>query len=465
MTDGWEMRIKMNKPSKKNSRRIRDRRSFWTRSPLTVLSLASARLKVTVLAAMLGLLVLGVGPAGASGYDTCTLSYHCYALSVFDPGPILNSTYSQLVTITDNVPNYTSDFADDEMWTSWNNERWVELGDTTGESYGQYGAGNAGPNTPYAFQASQTALGYYEYDYTNIQPGLGNWYSVRSAADLVGSQWTWYSYFDEIGPWGANGVTPSRLASEVENGLEMTNNHITNHGESRYSEWQNSEGTWYAPWEYGSTYGYRLIKDEYGDDNPPTCAAPSAEGNPGTVAWYAARQPVSCWSTGHGPGADLSGPLGPEGGALQDVAEPPPAVPAGANGNIVVPYTAPSGPLLSSSQLTTIATIYATHAGDPTPSEIQAVKLPRSEALTAANGIYPKNATGALASWLSAESDVIELHGNFTLTDAPHPPHTSAPTGHIMTIVVDAHTGERIARAVTETTPANLATFGAVENL
>jgi hypothetical protein len=429
---------------------------------VTTLAWLPARLRVLALVAMFA---LAFDPAGALGYDTCSLGNHCYAVSAFDPGPILNSTYAQLVTLTDNVPSYTEDFANDEMWTSWNNQRWVELGDTTGESYGYFGEINAGPKTPYAFQASQTADGYLEYDYTDIQPGIGNWYSVRSAVNGVGpNEFTWYSYFDGIGPWGANGLTPSRLASEAEDGLEMTNSHITNHGESRFAEWQNWEGDWFEPWETGSIYGHREIADQHGSE-PPTCAAPSAQGLEGTLAWYTARQSGSCWSPGYGPDLGLGASLGAQEGVLQGLQTPPPAVPLGANGDIVVPYTPASGPRLNASQLQTIATTYATHAGDSAPSEIQAVELPRNQALTAVDGVYPTNATGALASWLSAESDVIQLHGNFTLTDASCPPHASVPTGHVMTIVVDAHTGERIARALTETAPENLATLGAVKHL
>jgi hypothetical protein len=53
-----------------------------------------------------------------------------------------------------------------------------------------------------------------------------------------------------------------------------------------------------------------------------------------------------------------------------------------------------------------------------------------------------------------SDVDVIVLHGDFALHTAPRPSEAKVPTGSVLTIVVDAHTGEVRARQLSDDAPA-----------
>jgi hypothetical protein len=384
-------------------------------------------------------------------------------------------------TYNANVPNYTQEFVSNEMWTAWAKAYWVEVGVTIGKACGGY-YGNpyycvtAGPRQPFVSVASETYSGYKEYDYLELQPAVGDAMALQCDAKGEGSGYVWWCYFDNIGPWGSNGYMPSRLADNLATGLEMTENGIWNYGETSEPLWQDETGKWHFPWSYApyANAAYRYIEGPHG--NPPTCAAAAGPSDvPGTVYFTSWRKiEGSCWQPGHAPVAPRGGsPAGPPGEALTEAlpesppipSSGPPPLPTG-TASPVAPYSARSGPTLDSTQLREIALHAASRAQEPNPSEIRAVELPRATAFHALDGVTPTSPSGALASWLATSSYVIEMHGNFTLNDVSRPASdTPAPAGHVYSIVVDAHTGQVLARSLTDAPSASLASFGVVEPL
>lgn len=72
----------------------------------------------------------------------------------------------------------------------------------------------------------------------------------------------------------------------------------------------------------------------------------------------------------------------------------------------------------------------------------------------------PAPASATAAAIEASEVDVITMHGHFTLTNARVPPGEPAPEGSVLTVVVDAHTGELEARGVSEEEDSGLAALG-----
>jgi hypothetical protein len=112
-------------------------------------------------------------------------------------------------------------------------------------------------------------------------------------------------------------------------------------------------------------------------------------------------------------------------------------------------YTAPAGPLLADAQLDAIARRGAAVAGDASPVSIQAVDT----SLRSAMEIDPHNslpqAPDAGEAALEASTvAVVAMHGSFTLEDARVPPGRGAPSGTVLTLIVDAHTGQVEGRAI-----------------
>lgn len=115
-----------------------------------------------------------------------------------------------------------------------------------------------------------------------------------------------------------------------------------------------------------------------------------------------------------------------------------------------------SGPELSPADADTLARSFAaSQADDSNPSSQVAVKGERAAAQAAVmrGSNLPESAPGALKSWYGSNVYVESLHGNFTLSTAPVPDGESVPTGHALTLIIDAHTGQVSSIALTENGP------------
>jgi hypothetical protein len=99
----------------------------------------------------------------------------------------------------------------------------------------------------------------------------------------------------------------------------------------------------------------------------------------------------------------------------------------------LVPGSSAASTSLTQAQITGIALGFAANAGDPTPTLVEHVETTRSQAVEASSADTVQN---------NAASYLIAMRGNFVLQDAPRPPGAAAPTGSVLTLVIDAQTGQ-----------------------
>ncbi|SRR5258708_3614082 len=130
-------------------------------------------------------------------------------------------------------------------------------------------------------------------------------------------------------------------------------------------------------------------------------------------------------------------------------------------------YVAPTGPKLALSQVRAEVIAIAGDAGEQTPSNMVVASGSLSsamEALDGPNASGPSAPTGGEGRWLASTVYVVDLHGQFALTDAPVPRGRSAPTGTVLSLVFDAHTGGLEGRVLGDSPP-DLSSVGVVQPL
>ncbi len=138
--------------------------------------------------------------------------------------------------------------------------------------------------------------------------------------------------------------------------------------------------------------------------------------------------------------------------------------------NPVESYVAPTGPELSLDQIQQIAVTWAVRSGEPSPSDISVAHgtFGAAQAVMDPQPLFPQNRSNTpsmpgLEAWLNSTVYLVSMHGNFT-SNGPHPHGHSEPTGTVMALILDAHTGIRDARYIGEAAP-NLAQLGPVTQL
>ena len=121
-----------------------------------------------------------------------------------------------------------------------------------------------------------------------------------------------------------------------------------------------------------------------------------------------------------------------------------------AAGSVNAPPTTVAG--LTETQVMSIAIQGATAAGDPKPTDIAHSTGTRAQAnLLAAGETVPGDQPSLL---------IVE-HGRFIASNAPTPPGAPAPTGTVLTLVVDQATGQVTDTGIQGSTP-DLHELGAV---
>jgi hypothetical protein len=166
----------------------------------------------------------------------------------------------------------------------------------------------------------------------------------------------------------------------------------------------------------------------------------------------------------------LADPLGSE--------STPPAPPGAVDGTtattatakpVAEGYTPATGPTLSDAQLQKIAQEAAQNAedGQAASGTVQTAQTSLKTALSAIepNGTIPATQNTGYADLLQSSTDLIVMHGQFTLTNAPRPPKTAAPTGSVLEIIIDAHTGWVDGLRVGNRAATDLSKLGAVTTL
>jgi len=109
----------------------------------------------------------------------------------------------------------------------------------------------------------------------------------------------------------------------------------------------------------------------------------------------------------------------------------------------------PSGPELALEDVLEIARAESTRAGEPAPSAVSAGKGTLEDAMRSIDPStsFPE-ADANVRKMLGAEVVLVVMHGNFTLADAHVRKGAPPPTGTVLDLVIDAHTGDVIGRAL-----------------
>jgi hypothetical protein len=71
---------------------------------------------------------------------------------------------------------------------------------------------------------------------------------------------------------------------------------------------------------------------------------------------------------------------------------------------------------------------------------------------TIGQGTEPANADAEVAAWYGGSVYLVTFQGNYVADDAPVPPGASAPTGHYLTLIVDAYSGKITGYELSKTT-------------
>lgn len=127
-------------------------------------------------------------------------------------------------------------------------------------------------------------------------------------------------------------------------------------------------------------------------------------------------------------------------------------------------YQQAVGPVLSDEKIAELARAQAASAGDEAQT-MSAVDTTMKSAMEIDEDVHMTSSTPEMAELEKSEVVVVTLHGQFTLTNAPVPNGHSAPTGSLLTLVIDAHTGWIDARELTNTPSPGIAALGAPRTL
>jgi hypothetical protein len=131
-------------------------------------------------------------------------------------------------------------------------------------------------------------------------------------------------------------------------------------------------------------------------------------------------------------------------------------------------YVAPTGTTLPADNLRALAmTVAARQADDSSPSSIGLLSGTLRQAAEAIDPQFtaPPSTSAGITKWYQSQVDVLVLHGHFTLPTAPRPSGVSAPTGTVLTLVVDAHTGAIDGERLDDQDSAGLNQLGAADAL
>jgi len=118
-------------------------------------------------------------------------------------------------------------------------------------------------------------------------------------------------------------------------------------------------------------------------------------------------------------------------------------------------YMPPSGPELPLAQILTTARSDSVRAGVPSPSAVAVAQGSLREVMRTVNPdvTLPSSPGGGQEAWLNSTVDLVSMHGGFTLHDAHVPHGYPAPTGSVLDLVIDTHSGELVGRILGTSTP------------
>ena len=425
------------------------------------------------------------GPAAA-----CSSEVHCYAISEW-PGVSIKNVLVDAHTSLAEVPEGagTSKYGpreQDETWSDFSSDpynsnirTWIEVGDTTG-----FIGTREFKHSPVFFEADESWYyptynypNFTEVDYPSQEPG-GNWWDADTYTENSGS---WCAWIDETDVFCFPGL--EQYANHLQDGLEYAANNDPERNGGAYAKntgqvigyAENSSGV-VSQW----TGGHLVYGDEPGDPWPPAGAwgvcgnlGALGQGNGAiTVEAPAWLDWPECSSAAEYRTESLLAPK-----QVASAGKTPAEIlaafgaPKPTAGSPLAGYSAPSSnsASLTSGELEARAQeIASSYGGDSTsPERVRSVMdEPLSSALAVAvpSVSPPQQETAGMSAWEQSSTDVISMDGDFSLGAAPRPAGAQAPEGHVLTVVLDAHTGNIDAIALNGTDP-TLASLGTVHTL
>lgn len=127
-------------------------------------------------------------------------------------------------------------------------------------------------------------------------------------------------------------------------------------------------------------------------------------------------------------------------------------------------YQASGGPLLTDEQVASIAYTQAVRAGEIGPT-MTAVDTTLRSAVEANPENQITASSPGMEALMNSEVVLVTLHGYFTLEDAPVPEGRSQPTGSVLTLAIDAHTGWVDSRELSNAVAPGIASLGTARAL
>jgi hypothetical protein len=445
--------------------------------------------KVVVSLAVVGGSSLLMASPAAACFHGDPAETHCYAIAEW-PNVSIAETLIDANTSKAEVPEaagteYNGTFYEpreqDEEWSDFpphmGINEWIEVGDTTGYIWDK-----KFESSPVFYEADQSwsyptmnAKNYNEVDYPTQSPGTG-WWDATTYTENSGS---WCATIQSTDAFCFPGL--KQYASDLQDGLEYAANNDPERNGGAYAT-NTGQVIGYAKNSAGSvtqwTGAHLRYIDEAGDPWPPAgswgvCGKLNAlgQGNGAiTVEAPAWLDWPECSSAAEFSNDVATAPTKVAAGktteeTLAAFGAPKPTAPG-----LMAGYSAPSSgdATLSLSGVEGVAKeIAGDDAGDSAPERVRSVlgtSLDSALAVAAPGVKGPQEISAGIAAWDQSSTDVITMDGGFVLGNAPRPASESPPSGHVLSIVIDAHTGTVDAVSLGGTEP-DLATLGAVRQL
>ncbi len=368
-------------------------------------------------------------------------THHCYSVVQWymsAPGEEVLGAKAEIETFYAKVPRWShGDFITNELWVvfpQWS-DAWVEGGTITGAYRSE--------SSPHDFEARSYGPKELEV-FINEGPG---------PADGA----VYGLYIDE--PYGRNGdwcetwawdKGPNLCFSSfphsstfLQTGMEYatpTSSGATNFGTSiGWAYWTND--TWHEDWAGAGAHATPYTSNScFGIDDPILGY------NWGSIEFWAPE-------TGCG-GADAA-----------DSVNGPPVRPPSPGQTQEPEYASPTGSLLSDGRIHEIADEFASQSGDSSPTSIRAVNTSLREAIEANPNNQIRGTGPAEVARYDGEVVFVTMEGSFGLAGAPVPPGASAPTGKVLTLAINAHTGWIAYYGISEAPAIGVSALGAPRTL
>ncbi len=171
---------------------------------------------------------------------------HCYSVVEWwmgNPTEEVRGAYDEIESYYGSVPNYTSEFIDNEMWVVFpsKSNAWVEAGAT-------WGYGTPGAESPDYFYARSYSKSNYAEAIYPTGPPMYTWYGVYIDDPSLNGSWCVQWQWDKV-PDICFTSFP-KTSKELNNGLEFattTASGADNNGRAvGWAQWM--DGTWHREW-------------------------------------------------------------------------------------------------------------------------------------------------------------------------------------------------------------------------